>query len=275
MNTTISSLIAQRNYAQVSKTVGASMEKLATGSRINRGADDPAGLITSEKLRAALASLEAQSKGMERADAVARVADGALGEVSGLLSDANAAAVAMANTGGMSGAEREAYQMEVDSALQSVDRIAATTTFNGQKVLDGSMTLSAGGASMEISSVATTEIGGVTIGGVGYTLSDARSGGRLDASKGGDAQRAIAGAISEVATLRGQIGAFQKDAIGPQMRSNATAFENTSAGYSAIRDTDYRAEGASLSRGQALQAAALGALVLANNRPYRTLSLLA
>jgi flagellin len=102
INTNPSSLIAQRNYAAANGLVSSSLQKMATGSRINRGADDPAGLISSEQLSAALASLDAESSGMDRADAVANVADGALSEVSGLLSDANAAAVANANTGGMS-----------------------------------------------------------------------------------------------------------------------------------------------------------------------------
>src|SRR5262245_11641775 len=116
-------MVALRHFAQASWAVASSMEKLATGSRINRGADDPAGLISSEDLRGALASLDAESRGMERADAVAQVADGALAEVSDLLSDAHAAEVAMANTGGMSRAERDARQMEIDWARQSADRI--------------------------------------------------------------------------------------------------------------------------------------------------------
>src|SRR5207244_3294911 len=150
--------------------------------------------------------------------------------------DANAAATANANTAGLSQAERDANQMEIDSALQSVDRIAGTTTFNGQQVLDGSMTLSAGGASVGITSVATGDIGQTTSGGVDYTLSDARTGGRLDTSRGDaqGAQAAIAAAVSQVATLRGQIGAFQTDAINPLLQSNATAFQNTAAANSDI-----------------------------------------
>src|SRR5688572_8933966 len=84
--------------------VASSMEKLATGLRINRGADDPAGLIASEDLRAALKMLDAETRAMERTDMVANVADGALGEMSELLSNANAAEVATANSGGLSDA---------------------------------------------------------------------------------------------------------------------------------------------------------------------------
>src|SRR5262249_9099460 len=135
INSNLQSMVAQRNYAAASGVVNSSLLRMATGSRINRGADDPAGMITSDQLSAALATLSAESSGAERTDAIANVADGALSEVSGLLSEANAAAVANANTGGMSQAERDANQMEIDSALQSVDRIAGTTTFDGQRVL--------------------------------------------------------------------------------------------------------------------------------------------
>ncbi len=182
-----------RRLEQGDVAVASSMEKLATGLRINRGADGPAGLIASEDLRAALKVLEAEARAMERTDMVANVADGALGEMSELLSDANAAEVAMANSAGLSDAEREAYQMEIDSARQSVDRIAATTTFNGQKLLDGSMTLSSGGASVALDRIAVE-------GGGGFEE-----------------------AMDQVAMLRGEIGAFQKNALGAQLRSAASA----------------------------------------------------
>ena len=236
------SMVALRNHAQVGKTAASSMEKLATGSRINRGADDPAGLISSEDLKAALASLDAESRGMDRADAVANVADGALEEISQLLGDAQAAAVAMANTGGMSRAERDAHRMEIDSARQSAERIVATTRFNGARVLDGNTTLSAGGESVRIERIDTSDLGA---------------------------------AMSQVATLRGKIGALQKNAIGSQQRSNAAAVENVAAAYSAIHDTDYAGETAALARGQLLRRSTLGVLGLANSLPRDGLSLLA
>lgn len=269
-------MIAQRNYGMAGLAMSGSMERMATGSRINRGADDPAGLISSESLKAALASLDAQSSGMERADAVANVADGAMSEISGLLSDANAATVAMANTAGMSQSERDAYQMEVDSSMQAIDRIASTTTFNGQKVLDGSMTLSAGGSSVDIASASTGSIGQVTFNGQNYKLSDIVSGGGLDASKGNaeGAQAAISAAMSQIATMRGQVGSFQKDVIAPAMRSNQIEMENTAAANSMIRDTDYAAESAQLARGRAMQGSALRVLMLANSSPAAALSML-
>jgi flagellin len=276
VGTNVPSLIAQRNYRAATTAAGSSLEKLAVGSRINRGADDPAGLITSEDLSAALAALDAESRAGGRSDAVANVADGALAEVSGLLSDANAAAVANASTAGLSPAEREANQMTIDSALQSVDRIARTTTFNGQNVLDGTMTLSAGGSSLTITSAAPTDLGQVTLDGSPRTLADARSGGALDSSRGNaqGAQQSIQAAIGQIATLRGQIGAFQAHTIAPTARGNAVAAENTAAALSAVRDTDYGAESANLIRARMLQGATLSALTLANTSPSAALGLL-
>lgn len=276
INANTSSMIAQRNYGMAGIALADSMERMATGSRINRGADDPAGLISSESLKAALAQLDAESSGMERTDAVANVADGAMSEISGLLSDANAAAVAMANTGGMSQSERDAYQMEIDSSMQAVDRIASTTTFNGQKVLDGSMTLTAGGSSVTIGSSATGDSGQVSVGGNNYTLADIMSGRGLDASKGNaeGAQQAIAAAMSQVATMRGQVGAFQKDVIAPALRSNSVTMENTASANSMIRDTDYAAESGAFARGQMLQGSSLKVLAMANSSQAAALRIL-
>jgi flagellin len=269
------SMIAQRQFNQANFSLNSSLEKLATGFRINRGSDDPAGLIASEQLSAALASLDAESRSMERADAVANTADGALAEISGLLSDANAATVAMANTAGMSQAERDAYQMEIDSAMQSIDRIASTTTFNGQKVLDGSMTMSVGGASVSIGNSSTSHIGQVTIDGVDYRLSDVKSGGSLDPMSNPEgAQQSIAAAISNVATFRGQIGSFQSTSLAPMRRANAAAMENTASAYSMIRDTNYASETANLSRAQLLNASSLRVLSLANASPRSALQIL-
>lgn len=273
ISNTISSIAAQRQFGQVNGLYNASLQKMATGSRINRGADDPSGLIASEQLGAALAALEAESRGIERADAVANVADGALAEISGLLSNANAATVAMANTAGMSESERAAHQMEIDSAMQAADRIASTTRFNGQRVLDGSMTLSVGGASVTIGNASTASMGGVE--GTAYRLADVKAGGALDPMTNPEgAQKSIASAISDIATMRGQIGAFQANQLAPMHRANAAAMENTAAARSAIRDTDYAAETAEVSRLGLLGAASLRALVLANAAPERVLRML-
>ena len=276
INTNVPSLVAQRSVNTQSALLGRSLERLATGSRINRGADDPSGLIASENLKAVMAQLDAESRAAERSSAVASVADAALGEVSDLLIGAESAAVANASTGGLSRAEREANQMVIGSALQAVDRIASTTTFNGQRLLDGSATLRYGDETQSIDSVAPTSLGQVDINGQSYRLSDTRSGGALSTVNGNaeGAQQSIRAAAGRVASLRGEIGSFQRNVLDSALRANDIAFENTAAANSIIRDTDFAAETAEASRRSILRESSIRGAIAANGSPRALLGLL-
>lgn len=265
-------MVAQSSFQRSSIAYNNSLERMATGSRINRASDDPAGLISSDQLASALAALEAESRSMDRADSVASTADGALAEMSSLLSDANAATVAMANTAGMSQAERDAYQLEIDSAMQAVDRIASTATFNGQKLFDGSMTLSVGGASLSIAGVSLGSLGESS----GHSLAEVQSGGSASPSTNPEAtQSSLSAAISTIATMRGQIGSFQSTSLEPMQRANGAAIANSAAAYSAIRDTDYAAESSTLSRASFMRQANMMVLGLANSSQGAALNLIA
>ncbi len=250
INSTPGSLLAQRSLLNISKALSQSLQRLATGYRINRGADDPAGLITSERLRAALVDLEAESKSLQRADSVIATADAGIGEISDLLNRAESLTIANANTAGLSEEERRANQMEIDSILRSVDRISDSTEFNGSELLDGSATVSAAGDEITIDSVRTSAIGEVTIDGEDYTLADVKSGGALDTVDGNisGAQQAIAAARTDVATLRGRLGAFSKNTIGTRLSTVSTSIENLAAAESVIRDTNFAHEIANLAR---------------------------
>lgn len=246
---------------------------LASGSRIARGADDPAGLIAAERLRAELTTLEVESHGLERTEAAANIAGGALHEISGMLSEAGAIAVANANAGGMSDAEREANQLNLDSILGSIDRIASATTFNGTRLLDGSAMFSAAGASVGVPSAGTADLGAIVSGGATYRLSDARTGGAIhgDATLTGASVR---GAAAQIGNAVGRIGAFVRSTIEPAKRTLAVAIENTAAAHAVIRDTDFAAQSAALARTRAMRDASLTALALANAAPQRALGLL-
>ncbi|MCC5829175.1 MAG: flagellin [Phycisphaeraceae bacterium] len=137
INTNVNSLIAQRVLGQNNRTLSNTMQQLATGLRINRGADDPAGLIASEKLRAEQARLGAAIGNVERADSVMNIAEGGLQEVSKLLLDLQGLITETANTAGLSNEEKEANQLQIDSILSTIDRIAGTTNFQGTKLLNG------------------------------------------------------------------------------------------------------------------------------------------
>jgi flagellin len=275
-NNHIASLTAHRHFLRNSREVDSSLEKLATGLRINRGADDPAGLITSENLRAVLAELDAETRALERTNSVANTAEGALHEVSDMLVEANGLVVANASDG-LSKEEKQANQMQIDSIISSVNRIAGTASFNGEPLLDGSLTLDADGDSLDVESVAPTSLGTVEIDGIDRTLSDVSSGGALDTVSGDveGAQQAILAAQNQVSTLRGRIGAFQKYSVDSSINSNRVAFENTAAANSAIRDTDFASETSRLVRSEVLRNSSLRAMVLANGSQRSILSLLA
>jgi flagellin len=137
INTNVPSMIAQRVLGGNNSALNNSLERLSTGLRINRGKDDPAGLIASENLRADKAAITAAIKNAERADQVVNIAEGGLNEVSSLLTDLQSLLTATANTAGLSREEKEANQLQIDSILQTIDRVAGTTAFQGSKLLNG------------------------------------------------------------------------------------------------------------------------------------------
>ncbi len=137
INTNVQSLLAQRVLGQNQKGLQQSLERLSTGLRITRGKDDPAGLIASENLRSELKSINAAVSNAERADQVVNIAEGGLQEVSSLLTELQGLITTTANSAGLSQSEKEANQLQIDSILQTIDRISSATSFQGTKLLNG------------------------------------------------------------------------------------------------------------------------------------------
>ncbi|MEM7624403.1 MAG: flagellin [Planctomycetota bacterium] len=137
INTNVSSLLGQRVLGQQNRSLNTSLERLSTGLRINRGADDPAGLIASESLRSEKASITAAIGNAERAEQVVNIAEGGLQEINNLLLEVQALVGQSANDAGLSADEKEANQLQIDSILQTIDRISETTSFQGTKLLNG------------------------------------------------------------------------------------------------------------------------------------------
>ena len=487
INNNIPSLLAQRVLYNQNMSLNKSLERLSTGLRISRGADDPAGLIASENLRSEKAAINAAVSNAQRAEQVMNVAEGGLQEVSSLLIELQSLVSMTANEAGVSSDEKSANQMQIDSILETIDRIANSTTFQGSKLLNGNYdytvegvnktsltdvtvnaamlpengaardvtvtTLSAaetaeiylsthtgnftnagnGEITIEITGMKGTQqftfasgtaqtdiisainsfrdqlgvsavqntttnarveirsmeyggdefvrvktlnnagtdiildaatggaatadqqdtgldalvlingtqamsdgltahvansgfdvsvtingsssmnlanasesfqitgggadfsltanadmagrvsigIGTVTTGNLGSQstgyLSDLKSGGEANVRNGdvSNAQNVIDDAIKQVSSLRGRLGAFQKNVIGSSIRSLGVALENTTAAESQIRDTDFAAETATLTRAQILSQAATQALMLSNVQPQQVLSLIA
>lgn len=150
INTNVASLLGQRVLGANNNSLETSLERLSTGLRINRGKDDPAGLIASENLRAEITGLGQAIKNAERADQVANIAEGGLNEISSLLTELQALVTQTANTGGLSLEEKEANQLQVDSILQTIDRVAAATSFQDLKLLNGELDYSTSNVSAAI-----------------------------------------------------------------------------------------------------------------------------
>ena len=157
INTNVPSMIAQQRLNRSGLDLQVRLERLSTGLRINRGKDDPAGLIISERLGTDIASIEQAIKNGERASSVIATTEGSLTEITDLLNSIKALAVEAANTGALSDEERKANQLQIDSAIQSITRISNTASFGGLKLLDGSLDyLTSGIVSSEISRASIT-----------------------------------------------------------------------------------------------------------------------
>src|SRR2546423_11851937 len=139
INTNVSALTAQRGLAKSQRQLSDTLQRLSSGLRINRGADDPAGLIASEGLRSEIAGVTQAIDNSQRASNVISTAEGALGEVASLLLNVKSLIVQAANTGALSPDEIAANQLQVDSAVQSITRISNTTTFAGLHLLNGGL----------------------------------------------------------------------------------------------------------------------------------------
>ena len=127
-----------RNLNKANSSLDSALQRLSTGSRINSGSDDPSGLIAGEKLKLQVTTIEQSIKNSNRASNVLATADGALGEIGGLLNQVRGLVQEGLNSGALSDTEIEANQLQIDAALSAINRISANTTFGGDKLIDGS-----------------------------------------------------------------------------------------------------------------------------------------
>lgn len=139
INTNVPSLTAQRSLQRSQRGLSDTLTRLSTGLRINRGADDPSGLIASEGLRSEMSGIDQAIGNSNRASNVIATTEGALNEVASLLLNIKSMVIEAANTGALSKEEIAANQLQVDSAIESITRISNTTTFAGLRLLDGSL----------------------------------------------------------------------------------------------------------------------------------------
>ena len=139
INSNISSLTARFNLQRANEDLETRLQRLSTGLRINRGADDPAGLIVSERLRSELEGIKQGVRNSERASNVIATTEGSLAEVNNMLNSIRSLVVEAANTGAFTPDEIEANQLQIDSAIESITRVANTASFGGLKLLNGQL----------------------------------------------------------------------------------------------------------------------------------------
>lgn len=156
INTNIASMVATRVLSTQNKALNQSLTRLSTGLRVNTGKDDPAGLIASEALRSEKVAIGSAINNIQRANNVIGTAEGSLDEVNSLLREMEDLVDRSANTAGISDDERAANQLQIDSILESINRIANSTEFQGRKILSGELAYST-------SAVSSSNFGSVNI----------------------------------------------------------------------------------------------------------------
>jgi len=268
VNSNVASINAQRNLVNSTGNLQKSLQRLSSGLRITRAADDAAGLAISEGFRADIRSLSQAQRNANDGISLLQVGEGALNEVSSILIRQRELAIQAAN-GTLGDSERETLNTEFQDLLSEIDRIAAVTSFNGTNVLQGggSTTFQIGidATSNDRISIASVDARASQIGLVGDTISTV--------TQARAALSSLDSAISEVASLRASFGTVQ-NRLESSIRSLAVAVENTSAAESRIRDVDFASETAELTRNQVLQQAGISVLAQANVSTQSALSLL-
>jgi len=276
----IPSLNAQRILGINNNRLAQSVERISSGIRINRGSDDAAGLAISEGLRSDIRALRQAVRNANDGVSLINVTEGALNEQSGIMIRLRELA-SQAATGTVGSTERATIQLEFTALRNEIDRIAQTTEFNGQKLVEGSLASSVASTNHLLIQVGldstsysrinlNTEIALEAMTSTGLSIHE------LSVTSSDAALTALEQMNTSIATItqgRGKVGAVQNRLI--RTISNVSiAIENLSAAESAIRDADIAEEVALLTRNQILVQAATAMVGQANLIPQSVLQLL-
>ena len=274
------SMNAQRNLGSNNAALGQSLERLSSGLRVNRGADDAAGLAISEKLRSDIRAINQVVRNSNDGISIINTAEGALSQQSAMLTRMRELA-AQAATGSVGSTERQTIQREFGALRDELDRITAVTEFNGQKLTDGSLSSSIAAVSQVIiqigfKSTANDRINLNTAVDVTAIDSTGLSINTLSVTAAAEALTALSSinsAISKVTDARGRLGAVQNRFTYTIANLQISA-ENLQAAESQIRDADYASEISQFTRNQILVQASTAILAQANLVPQTVLQLL-
>ena len=263
-------LTAMNANRQLGITTGAqakSSEKLSSGYKINRAADDAAGLTISEKMRSQVRGLNKASDNAQDGVSLIQVAEGALSETHSILQRMNELATQAANDTNTT-ADRTAVQQEINQLASEITRIASTTQFNTMNLIDGNFT----GKKLQVGSLCgqaiTIDISDMSATGLsvnGLVVSSF--------SAAGKSMSAAQDAISYVSAMRSKLGALQ-NRLEHTIANLDNISENTSSAESRIRDTDMAEEMVEYSKNNILAQAGQSMLAQANQSTQGVLSLL-
>ena len=270
VNTNISSLSTRRFLTETSNSLGTTFERLSSGFRINSAKDDAAGLQISDRMTSQIMGLDQAVRNANDGISLAQTAEGALEETTSALQRIRVLAIQSQN-GINSVEDRRALQKEVSALKAEMTRVAETTQFAGVNILGGgySAKFLVGANSGQTISINVSRADGFGTSGLfpGFTLS-------VTTPEGASAAlTAIDAAIESVDDKRADLGAIQ-NRFQSTIRNLTNISENVSAARSRIKDTDFAAETANLTRLQIIQQASTTILSQANQRPQAALSLL-
>jgi flagellin len=281
VNTNVQSINAQRILGQNSSNLSKTLEKLASGFRINRGADDAAGLQISETLRSSIRGSQQALSNVQDGSNLLNIVDGSFGAITDSLQRVRELAVQGSNDT-LSATQRSAVNQEIGQLVTDITRISKSTEFNGKKLIDGSQTsfkLQVGAGSASATSVIDiANVGGVnpfgSIGGAALGLGSI--GGSISVSTTASALNTISkidAALGTVNNRRSAVGAIT-NRLETTAKNLSVAIENFSSSESRIRNVDVAKESANLTRNQVLQQASATVLSQANQSSQLALSLL-
>jgi flagellin len=266
VQTNIAAMGAHRNLVGTSKALSESMERLSSGYRINKAADDAAGLAISQKLQAQVGGLDQAQRNAQDAVSLVQTAEGSMSEVQSMLQRVRDLAVQY-NNGTLSGSDKAAITNEVAQLCGEISRIASQTKFNGISLLTGAAAINfqVGADDGETITVSARDLFGTTASvdidsgiftfGTTVTLAS------------------IDSAINNVSTARATFGAVQ-NRLEHTLNNLSNYEENLSASESQIKDVDMASEMVNFTKLQILQSAGTSMLAQANSAPQSVLKLL-
>ena len=267
INHNISAMNTHRQLTQTDKSLSSSLEKLSSGLRINRAADDSAGLAISQRLRSQVDGLEMASQNAEQAKNMVQTAEGYLNEIHNMLGRMRVLAVQAASDT-VESENRESLEGEFTLLREEIDRIASAAEYNGKSLLDGTFSgqfqIGANGTtdntiSFSIDSVSSADLG-------------------IDASSVSDLTSAVSAldeltaATDAVSAIRADLGTIQ-NRLEYTVASVDNAAENLASSESTIRDLDITSEVTEFTKSQILVQAGMSMLAQANSVPQNVLAL--